>query len=129
MICAQGIVGMGAITHMSTVRSRLAGCRLITSTGSIRATLSSCRLSFPRRFVAGLKRAFERGETGFPNHWPRKSFSVVPATALPSGLGGYAKCPFGGPEYVLQDLARYPLARRSSERFEEVLGGADTDDP
>ncbi len=66
---------------------------------------------FRGKFVAGLRRAFRRKELSF--HGPcaplaqQKAFSAFLRTLFRQDWIVYAKRPFGGPEHVLQYLARY----------------------
>jgi hypothetical protein len=66
---------------------------------------------FRGKFVAGLREAFQRNKLVF--HGPclplakEKAFATFLRTLLRQDWAVYAKPPFGGPEHVLQYLARY----------------------
>jgi hypothetical protein len=66
---------------------------------------------FRGKFVAGLKRAFRKGELLFPGSLKalegEKSFSAFLRKLFRKDWVVYAKPPFGGPEHVLHYLARY----------------------
>jgi Putative transposase len=66
---------------------------------------------FRGKFVAGLKRAFRKGELLFPSSLKalegEKSFATFLRKLFRQDWVVYAKPPFGGPEHVLQYLARY----------------------
>jgi hypothetical protein len=66
---------------------------------------------FRGKFVAGLKRLFRRRQLQFHGalrHWSEaKLFRRFLRSLFPSDWVVYAKKPFGGPEHVLQYLARY----------------------
>jgi hypothetical protein len=66
---------------------------------------------FRGKFVAGLKRLFRRRQLQFHGalrHWSEaKLFRRFLRSLFQSGWVVYAKKPFGGPEHVLQYLARY----------------------
>jgi hypothetical protein len=66
---------------------------------------------FRGKFVAGLKRAFPRKELAFYGSClplaADKAFHIFLRTLLSRRLGGLCKRPFGGPEHVLNYLARY----------------------
>jgi hypothetical protein len=66
---------------------------------------------FRGKFVAGLKRAFQRGELCLPGGLKplvqQKAFSAFLRLLFRNDWVVYAKPPFGGPEHVLQYLARY----------------------
>jgi hypothetical protein len=66
---------------------------------------------FRGKFVAGLKRAFRDGKLLFPGNMKpfteQKVFSAFLRTLFRHDWVVYAKRPFGGPEHVLQYLARY----------------------
>jgi hypothetical protein len=66
---------------------------------------------FRGKFVAGLKRAFQRGELCLPGGLKPlaqgKAFSAFLRLLFRNDWVVYAKPPFGGPEHVLQYLARY----------------------
>ena len=67
---------------------------------------------FRGKFIAGLKRAFRRGELDrfrvASTHWPeRKPFAAFLRPLFRQDWVVYAKRPFGGPEHVLHYLARY----------------------
>ena len=66
---------------------------------------------FRGKFVAGLKRAFRRGDLRFPGILKpltqEKAFQVFLRSLYRNDWIVYAKRPFGGPQHVLQYLARY----------------------
>jgi hypothetical protein len=66
---------------------------------------------FRGKFVAGLKRAFRRGELCLPGALkllaPHKAFRSFLRSLYRHEWVVYAKPPFGGPEHVLHYLARY----------------------
>jgi hypothetical protein len=66
---------------------------------------------FRGKFVAGLKRAFQQGELGLPGGLKPlaqdKTFRAFLRSLFRQDWVVYAKPPFGGPEHVLQYLARY----------------------
>jgi len=66
---------------------------------------------FRGKFVAGLKRAFRRGTIALPGRLARLADATTCRAYLRSLFRHdwvvYAKPPFGGPEHVLQYLARY----------------------
>jgi hypothetical protein len=66
---------------------------------------------FRGKFVAGLKRAFRDGKLLFPGNMKplteQKVFSAFLRTLFRHDWVVFAKGPFGGPEHVLQYLARY----------------------
>ncbi len=66
---------------------------------------------FRGKFVDGLKRAFRRGELCFPGGLKplaqEKAFRSFLRTLFRQDWVVYAKRPFGGPQHVLQYLARY----------------------
>ena len=66
---------------------------------------------FRGKFIAGLKRAFDAGELTFPGRmkWlaQQKAFHAFLRPLFRKDWVVYAKPPFGGPEHVLQYLARY----------------------
>ena len=65
---------------------------------------------FRGKFVAGLKRLFRRKNSasmGVSKIWANPSFSCFSAALFRQDWVVYAKPPFGGPEHVLQYLARY----------------------
>ena len=66
---------------------------------------------FRGKFVAGLKRAFRKGELLFPGSLKalegEKAFSAFLRKLFRQDWVVYAKPPFGGPEHVLHYLARY----------------------
>jgi Putative transposase/Transposase zinc-binding domain len=66
---------------------------------------------FRGKFIAGLKRAFHTGELQFPGRMKilaeRKAFHAFLRPLFRKHWVVYAKRPFGGPEHVLQYLARY----------------------
>ncbi len=66
---------------------------------------------FRGKFVAGLKRAFWRGKLLFPGTLKaisaEKAFRAFLRPLFRQDWVVYAKPPFGGPEHVLQYLARY----------------------
>jgi len=66
---------------------------------------------FRGKFVAGLKRAFRRGTIALPGRLARLADATTFRAYLRSLFRHdwvvYAKPPFGGPEHVLQYLARY----------------------
>ncbi len=67
--------------------------------------LPVCVLSrvFPRKFLAGLRAALAKGELRFA----AAGFERLVSAAVRTDWVVYAKPPFGGPEQVLKDLARY----------------------
>jgi hypothetical protein len=66
---------------------------------------------FRGKFIAGLKRAFRRGELRFPGALQamrtERAFCAFLRTLFRQNWVVYAKPPFGGPEHVLHYLARY----------------------
>ena len=66
---------------------------------------------FRGKFIAGLKRAFAKGELAFYGAClplaKQKAFHAFLHTLFREDWVVYAKRPFGGPEHVLQYLARY----------------------
>ena len=66
---------------------------------------------FRGKFIAGLKRAFRRGELVFPGSLKalagEKAFAAFLQPLFRQDWVVYAKRPFGGPEHVLHYLARY----------------------
>jgi hypothetical protein len=66
---------------------------------------------FRGKFVAGLKRAFRRGELVFPGSLQslvtERAFRAFLRPLFRQDWVVYAKRPFGGPEHVLHYLARY----------------------
>jgi Putative transposase len=66
---------------------------------------------FRGKFVDGLKRAFRRGELGFPGGLKplaqEKAFRAFLRPLFRQDWVVYAKRPFGGPQHVLHYLARY----------------------
>src|SRR5215217_9318129 len=66
---------------------------------------------FRGKFIAGLKRAFLRGELRFPSSMKqlaaKKVFHAFLRPLFRHDWVVYAKRPFGGPEHVLHYLARY----------------------
>jgi len=66
---------------------------------------------FRGKFVAGLKRAFRKGELLFPGSLKalegEKTFAAFLRKLFRQDWVVYAKPPFGGPEHVLHYLARY----------------------
>jgi hypothetical protein len=66
---------------------------------------------FRGKFVAGLKRAFRKGELFFPGSLKalegEKAFAAFLRKLFRQDWVVYAKPPFGGPEHVLHYLARY----------------------
>ena len=66
---------------------------------------------FRGKFVAGLKRAFQRGDLVFPGSIQplakEKAFRSFLRPLFRQDWVVYAKRPFGGPEHVLHYLARY----------------------
>jgi hypothetical protein len=66
---------------------------------------------FRGKFVAGLKRAFQAGELCLPGGLKllaeEKAFRSFLRSLFRQDWVVYAKAPFGGPEHVLQYLARY----------------------
>jgi Putative transposase/Transposase zinc-binding domain len=66
---------------------------------------------FRGKFVAGLKQAFQKGELCLPSSLKplaqEKVFQAFLRTLFRQDWVVYAKPPFGGPEHVLQYLARY----------------------
>jgi Putative transposase/Transposase zinc-binding domain len=66
---------------------------------------------FRGKFVAGLKRAFRKGQLIFPGSLKaldgEKAFAAFLRKLFRQDWVVYAKPPFGGPEHVLQYLARY----------------------
>ncbi len=66
---------------------------------------------FRGKFVAGLKRAFLKGELLFPSSLKaleaKKTFATFLRKLFRQDWVVYAKPPFGGPEHVLHYLARY----------------------
>jgi hypothetical protein len=66
---------------------------------------------FRRKFVAGLRQAFHQNQLFFHGACGplanEKAFAVFLRTLFQQDWIVYAKAPFGGPEHVLQYLARY----------------------
>lgn len=66
---------------------------------------------FRGKFVAGLKQAFQRNQLAFYGECQQlvkeKAFAAFVRTLFRQDWVVYAKPPFGGPEHVLQYLARY----------------------
>jgi hypothetical protein len=66
---------------------------------------------FRGKFVAGLKRAFRKGELLFPGSLKalegERTFAAFQRKLFRKDWVVYAKPPFGGPEHVLHYLARY----------------------
>jgi hypothetical protein len=66
---------------------------------------------FRGKFVAGLRRAFQLNQLGFYGECQpqahEKAFTAFLRTLFRQDWVVYAKAPFGGPEHVLQYLARY----------------------
>jgi hypothetical protein len=66
---------------------------------------------FRGKFVAGLRRAFRLNQLGFYGECQplahEKAFAAFLRTLFRQDWVVYAKAPFGGPEHVLQYLARY----------------------
>jgi hypothetical protein len=66
---------------------------------------------FRGKFIAGLKGAFQQGKLVFPGSVKhlaeKKAFHAFLRPLFRKDWVVYAKRPFGGPEYVLQYLARY----------------------
>ena len=65
---------------------------------------------FRGKFVAGLRRAFHRKKLAFYGEFSageREGVRGLLAHSVSRGLGGLRQGPFGGPEHVLQYLARY----------------------
>src|SRR5215472_8443534 len=66
---------------------------------------------FRGKFVAGLQRAFQRKQLAFHSELQslanEKAFAAFVRTLFQEDWIVYAKAPFGGPEHVLQYLARY----------------------
>ena len=66
---------------------------------------------FRGKFVAGLQRAFQRKQLVFfgpcQSLANEKAFAAFLRTLFREDWVVYAKAPFGGPEHVLQYLARY----------------------
>jgi hypothetical protein len=66
---------------------------------------------FRGKFVAGLRNAFQRNKLGFHGACQplaqEKAFAAFLRTLFRNDWVVYAKPPFGGPEHVLQYLARY----------------------
>ena len=66
---------------------------------------------FRGKFVAGLRRAFQRKQLVFLGQCQslakKKAFAAFLRTLFREDWVVYAKAPFGGPEHVLQYLARY----------------------
>jgi hypothetical protein len=103
-------------THTSTVSYRVVDCRLITHGGSARHRSSFLPVRvlsrvFRGKFVAGLRRAFQRKQLVFfgpcQSLANEKAFAAFLRILFREDWVVYAKPPFGGPEHVLQYLARY----------------------
>jgi len=66
---------------------------------------------FRGKFVAGLRQAFHANQLAFFGEYQRlaneKAFAAFLRTLFQQEWVVYAKAPFGGPEHVLQYLARY----------------------
>ncbi len=66
---------------------------------------------FRGKFVAGLRQAFHRKQIAFHGQLPplanEKAFAAFLRTLFREEWVVYSKAPFGGPEHVLQYLARY----------------------
>jgi hypothetical protein len=66
---------------------------------------------FRGKFVAGLRQAFDSGQLAFRGELQplanKKAFAAFLLTLFREDWIVYSKAPFGGPEHVLQYLARY----------------------
>jgi len=83
---------------------------------------------FRGKFMAGLKRAFRRGELQFPGALQairtERAFCAFLRTLFRHNWVVYAKPPFGGPEHVLHYLARYThRVAISNHRLLDVADG------
>jgi len=83
---------------------------------------------FRGKFVAGLKRAFRKGELLFPGSLKalegEKTFAAFLRKLFRQDWVVYAKPPFGGPEHVLHYLARYThRVAISSHRLIQLTDG------
>ena len=103
-------------TRTSTVSYPVVDCRLITRGGSARhpsffLPVRVLSRVFRGKFVAGLRRAFQRKQLVFfgpcQSLANEKAFAAFLRTLFREDWVVYAKAPFGGPEHVLQYLARY----------------------
>lgn len=86
------------------------------------------RRVFRGKFIAGLKRAFRKGELSFPGRLQHladtHAFHAFLRPLFRHDWVVYAKRPFGGPEYVLQYLARYThRVAISNHRIVDVADG------
>ena len=86
------------------------------------------RRVFRGKFIAGLKRAFRKGELSFPGRLhdlaDTHAFHAFLRPLFRHDWVVYAKRPFGGPEYVLQYLARYThRVAISNHRIVDVADG------
>ena len=107
-------------------------CRLTTSTGFIRATFfpagESPEPRVPGKFVAGLKAAYQQRKLLFPGSLKPLAEDKAFQSFLRLLFRNYwvvcAKRPFGGPEYVLQYLARYThRVAISNHRITQIADG------
>lgn len=83
---------------------------------------------FRGKFLAGLNRAWERGQLQFPGRLSglaqHPAWGLLCATAAQKPWVVYAKPPFGGPEQVLKYLARYThRVALSNDRLLELKDG------
>ena len=116
IICAQGIVGVGAIIRTCIASSPVAVCRQTAATGSPAGPTSFClsaclRLSSAGWFLATLEKAFDAKKLTFYGSLAPlrdgRAFRRYLAPARKAEWCVYAKRPFAGPEQVLAYVARY----------------------
>jgi hypothetical protein len=85
---------------------------------------------FRGKFIAGLRQAFQRNKLVFHGVClplaQEKAFAAFVRTLFRQDWVVYAKPPFGGPEHVLQYLARY--THRVAISNHRLLAVADSDD-
>jgi predicted Zn-ribbon and HTH transcriptional regulator len=87
------------------------GTRWISSRSSFFLPVRVLSRVFRGKFIAGLRRSFQRNQLVFHGDClplaQEKAFSAFLRTVFKQDWVVYAKPPFGGPEHVLQYLARY----------------------
>ena len=113
--CAQGIVGVGALIPTCTASFQPAVSRQTTHAGFMHhhffLPVKVLSRVFRGKFVAGLKRLIRQKKLGFHGNLKHLSqpiaFHAFLRQLFRQDWVVYAKPPFGGPEYVLQYLARY----------------------
>ena len=116
IIGAQGIVGVGAITHMSIASCPAAAPRSMVRAGSPASRASFCRCVCSRDCSDGcscatLKNAYDAGTLRFSgplaNLADPSTFNACLADLRRIDWVVYAKPPFGGPRQALAYLGRY----------------------